>query len=384
VSQVHPFLASNGKLQTSTNDLIQVVKIADKIVERNDSTTSTTTTVRIPILARRYRAQAIRLQRYTAKHRALPSKLPQLESQSSLTEDLVDWVVPKPASEKLQGTEWHCSTTASPSTRYSPDWVNIDTCTTKDTLMSAEDEAARAMLLPSAPDHEGDIANASDARTNEDSALQAHKKDNSKTAAEKAGIEYSTLDMMSGKSDVTTSIHSNHSRLKRKPEPATSRDDESVKEQIGAAFLDLVPFDTHNRGFKMAGKPIYRSRYLPDASGCRSCPASPVVQHFELEPLVSPDRPATAPSTDINAEQSRLQLKLLFQTYVNLVNTAQPTTAGVESPAEATPPQLLPEVCKRTASRSAPEVLASSKSSSSTDPVKPLSAQAKRRAAHAR
>ncbi|CAN9218261.1 unnamed protein product [Alternaria alternata] len=71
------------------------------------------TTVGVPMVARRYRATSIDIQRHTEKHRSLPSELPYLKSQPSLIDDLAGYVLPSAVSDKLPSREWTASPTLS-------------------------------------------------------------------------------------------------------------------------------------------------------------------------------------------------------------------------------------------------------------------------------
>ncbi|KAF1936081.1 hypothetical protein EJ02DRAFT_388009, partial [Clathrospora elynae] len=90
-------------------------------IERNDSTMSTTATVSVPMVARRCRASSIDITRQSDKHRSLPSELPHLQSQSSLIDDLMDYVLPGATSERLPSRECADSSTLSvPSISVTP------------------------------------------------------------------------------------------------------------------------------------------------------------------------------------------------------------------------------------------------------------------------
>jgi len=78
----------------------------DATIERTDSTLSTQAMVSVPMVARWYRATSIDIQRHSEKHRSLPSELPHLKSQPSLIDDLADYVMPSAASERLPSREW--------------------------------------------------------------------------------------------------------------------------------------------------------------------------------------------------------------------------------------------------------------------------------------
>jgi hypothetical protein len=99
--------------------------LPEKTVERNDSTTSTIAVIDVPRLARRFHANHVYIRRQPDRHQSLPSELPYLQSQTLLTDDLADWIVPASAqSEKLKSTEWDSPTgLSSPSTAIVPSSV---------------------------------------------------------------------------------------------------------------------------------------------------------------------------------------------------------------------------------------------------------------------
>jgi hypothetical protein len=79
--------------------------VAEKTIERNDSTMSTTAVVSVPQVARRYHANPIYIHKHTDRRTSMPSVLPHVRSQSSLTEDLAAWMTTV-HSEKLGSAEW--------------------------------------------------------------------------------------------------------------------------------------------------------------------------------------------------------------------------------------------------------------------------------------
>lgn len=102
-----------SRSRTSVDVATTSAKVADTTIERNDSTLSTQATVSVPMVARRYRATSIDIQRHTEKHSSLPSELPYLKSQPSLIDDLAGYVLPSAASERLPSREWTTSPTLS-------------------------------------------------------------------------------------------------------------------------------------------------------------------------------------------------------------------------------------------------------------------------------
>ncbi|KAH8731913.1 hypothetical protein GQ44DRAFT_766958 [Phaeosphaeriaceae sp. PMI808] len=92
---------------TSIDTTQSLPTLKEKIIERNDSTTSTTAVVTVPQVAKRYEVNPIYIRKSPDRHRSLPSELPRLQSQSSLTQDLADWMMPPDSqSEKLGSVEW--------------------------------------------------------------------------------------------------------------------------------------------------------------------------------------------------------------------------------------------------------------------------------------
>ncbi|KAF7568168.1 hypothetical protein PtrM4_127810 [Pyrenophora tritici-repentis] len=111
-SDYFPSTANRERLSGASIDVIpSSTTVDDTTLERSDSTLSAQATVSTPMLARRYRATSVHIQRPTEKHRSLPSKLPHLKSQPSLIDDLVGYVVPNKEIVQIPDREW----TASPS-----------------------------------------------------------------------------------------------------------------------------------------------------------------------------------------------------------------------------------------------------------------------------
>ncbi|KAH7079500.1 hypothetical protein FB567DRAFT_606759, partial [Paraphoma chrysanthemicola] len=96
--------------RTSIDVLQPLPTLDEKTVERNDSTTSTSGVVAVSQVGKRYSPTPVFIRRHVGRHRSLPSELPHVQSQSSLTEDLADWadwMLPAGVqSEQLKSTEW--------------------------------------------------------------------------------------------------------------------------------------------------------------------------------------------------------------------------------------------------------------------------------------
>jgi hypothetical protein len=99
--------SSGAKSRRSSDSMNLLPVLAGNILERNDSTTSTAAVVLEPQMAKRYQANPVYIRKQSDRHRSLSSKLPHLQNQSSLTEDLADWMTPPGAqNEQLESVEW--------------------------------------------------------------------------------------------------------------------------------------------------------------------------------------------------------------------------------------------------------------------------------------
>jgi hypothetical protein len=92
----------------SKQGFVQALPIlAENTIERSDSTMSTTAIMTVPQVAKRYHANPIYIRKHPDRYRSLPTELPHVQSQSSLTEDLADWMMlPRIQSEKIPSHEW--------------------------------------------------------------------------------------------------------------------------------------------------------------------------------------------------------------------------------------------------------------------------------------
>ena len=67
----------------------------------------------MPMLARRYQATSVDIHRHPDRHRSLPSELPHLKSQPSLIDDLAGYVIPNTGNAQLSHREWTTSPSSS-------------------------------------------------------------------------------------------------------------------------------------------------------------------------------------------------------------------------------------------------------------------------------
>ncbi|KAF2626566.1 hypothetical protein BU25DRAFT_449153 [Macroventuria anomochaeta] len=90
--------------------------VVDRIIERTQSIASTTASIKMPVLAKRYRPRPVHVQRPHLRHHSLPSELPLYQGQSSLVDDLREWIVQTAASDQFTGTTLTRSPTVSSTT----------------------------------------------------------------------------------------------------------------------------------------------------------------------------------------------------------------------------------------------------------------------------
>lgn len=90
--------------------------VVDKIIERTQSIASTTASIKMPVLAKRYRPRHVNVQKPHLRYHSLPSKLPPYQSQPSLEDDLRDWMVQTAVSDHFPETDLTRSPTVSSTT----------------------------------------------------------------------------------------------------------------------------------------------------------------------------------------------------------------------------------------------------------------------------
>jgi len=334
--------------RTSIDIIAPLPTVDEKTVERNDSTTSTTAVVTVPQVARRYHPNHVYIRRQPGKHRSLPSELPHVQSQSLLTDDLADWMTPPSAqSEKLKSTEW--STTSglsSPSMSVAscPAVAQASSDTlTNDTSLTGKQHEEDSNIMPGpmsaiTPEEEPDNSQDSDDKAQESNEISSPN-----------SIRSGIVDQ-----DSAASIRSHSSSIIRKPVPATARLHPSISVTTLATASD-------------ASSPPDENATLPVVSPSNST----------SRPLLS----SITSSVD-DAELSILQKRMLSQSYVETSDASTPIEV-----ADKVTTQASPEPTTLTAETPSPkpeekEVVPQAPSPSVS--TKPMSAQAKRRAAHQR
>lgn len=105
--QTELYQAYHSSMRRSSDFAQSLPTLNEKTIERNDSTTSTTAIVTAPQVAKRYHANPIYIRKSRDRHRSLPSTLPHVHSHSSLTDDLADYMVHlSPQSDQIPSVEW--------------------------------------------------------------------------------------------------------------------------------------------------------------------------------------------------------------------------------------------------------------------------------------
>ncbi|KAF1928222.1 uncharacterized protein M421DRAFT_391868 [Didymella exigua CBS 183.55] len=142
---------------------------SQSIIERTQSIASTTASIRIPVLAKRYRPRPVDIQKLHLTHHSFPSNMPPYQSQPSLEDDLRDWMIQTAASDhppemELIRSPTISSTTGSIASRHEmmqvlasisnieevdPGLASSDSVTQGYSIV--EDDAINCPLPPSAP-----------------------------------------------------------------------------------------------------------------------------------------------------------------------------------------------------------------------------------------
>ncbi|KAF2827015.1 hypothetical protein CC86DRAFT_455585 [Ophiobolus disseminans] len=328
--------------RTSTDFVAPLPTVDEKIVERNDSTTSTTAVVTMPQVARRYYPNHVYIRKQPGKHRSLPSELPHLQSQSLLTDDLANWMVPPSAqSDKLKSIEWD-----TPSGFSSPS-ISIASCPVAAQVQPVESYTDSPMLENQYEEVSGITSEpGSMIVPNEEDHTSQHVNDELQIPSNASSVE--SVQSGTGERDYAVSVRSYASSLARKPVPVTARIHSSISFITKDATLPTEEEDVLS---------------VAPSSEC-----------------TSPPLPSTSTPTADDTELSQLQQKLLQQAYVQVGN-ASDSTETEEVVATKTPEPTTTELALLSPSSQDKEIVPDV---TSPPTAKPMSAQAKRRAAHQR
>jgi hypothetical protein len=268
--------------------------VAEKTIERNDSTMSTTAVVSVPQVARRYHANPIYIHKHTDRRTSMPSVLPHVRSQSSLTEDLAAWMTTV-HSEKLGSAEWDAgSGVSSPS-------ISVVSCPA---IMPALVYTEHAHDDVTGSAQNGDLAaNVTEQRRDANPFIQN-------------GIALAK--------DTTTSSRDNIPASLRTPR------DEAINTRSCAASIHSTSSSIISR------KPLPPTATTPP--WIQTTPPTPILSSRFVDTTVytpyRPSPPVSPPETIHDTELSLLQQNMLHQTYVPAIEmpaalVPQETTASI-------------------------------------------------------
>ncbi|KAH7413739.1 hypothetical protein DE146DRAFT_601099 [Phaeosphaeria sp. MPI-PUGE-AT-0046c] len=141
------YQAYHPSMRQSSDVAQPLPTLAEKTIERNDSTTSTTAIVSVSQVAKRCHANPVYIRKGRDRHRSLPASLPHVQSHSSLTDDLADYMTHlSPQGDQVPSVECHANLdTTSPSISF----VSSPAATTQASMppiearaLSRDDEAS--------------------------------------------------------------------------------------------------------------------------------------------------------------------------------------------------------------------------------------------------
>jgi hypothetical protein len=191
----------------------RMATLPERTIERNDSATSTTAVVGVSRLARRHHPNQVYIYRPSDRHHSLPSKLPDIQSQSSLTEDLADWMVSLSAqNDKLESAEWNSSSCLS-----SP---SISVVSSPNIAQEPSKESQHVE-----PRHSNHVK-ISDAKCDDEPPGRPEVSKDPQATEDTSTPELTPTIIR--EQDGATSMRSHTSSIARKPLPATARVDPSV------------------------------------------------------------------------------------------------------------------------------------------------------------
>jgi len=416
--QSHETATPGGRPPTSSDFIRPMPTLTEKTVERNDSTTSTTAVISVPHVARRLRANHVDIRRHPDKHRSLPSQLPYLQSQTLLTDDLADWIVPASAqSERVKSTEWNSPTgLSSPSASIVPssEATQEPTETIKETTSIEDNNPATPAINLSSP-IATDVQNATDVRlSNTDKGtpdtaaptptISIH--DNYELVEKPSNEQQTPVTIETGQPlpELSTaidrhyaaSIRSHASRIVRKPLPATARICQSIGDMRSTQANACSPTQITPVTFAQssdAGRDIAKNSVTTDIEGT-------TVSTSTDEPAAADANMSQHDGVQSGKETAHInagQKQPAQESTVSLVSSSEGTYPGCQymanhetpsfvliDPAEST--TTLDHIAIPETSSIAPTPTESPRPENSDAPItiKPMSVQAKRRAAHQR
>ncbi|KAF2851972.1 hypothetical protein T440DRAFT_48642 [Plenodomus tracheiphilus IPT5] len=329
-------------------------------LQRNDATTSTLTAITTPMIGRRYRACAVDVYPQPDKHRSFPSELPRLRHQSSLMKDLVSYVLPSTASETLPNKEW----TSSP-VLISPT-LSVTACS---------DIPEKETSPPTRDD--GDIM------AREYPLQLTNNSEEFFLATQNADAPYVGMNIYAQSSlrrqihpSYDPKLHSSHSPDKRRPSLGTTRVDRSMSLPTSPAVQFPTYSNSHPERILIYNEDVTLSKLQ------RVLPKEHYTEHFGASSEEA--TPIPTPRTDpINTAGTSVLMGVSQAQKARDIDSPELIT-GVEAPTTSFKTPSSSEISQGSASSF---ITASARSAESIHPTcssNSTSAQAKRRAAHAR
>jgi hypothetical protein len=431
--------ASGHRPHNSLDFVHSLPTLSEKTMTQNDSTTSTTDVIAIPRIAKRYRANPVRIR---IRHQSLPAELPHLKSQPSLAEDLAEWMSTSAQSEDAESKEWDAysalsspavSVVSSPAVTQAVENNSVNTARHDDDVVAPVQKTDTEDVDTVVSRH-----TSSSSRHNDQLFLSRQPRSEVEPRIEKSNRSVQAVLRRSGDQGRTVSVRSTSNSIIRKPLPKSASlalisIPNTVSPNESSPLVDVESTTTSS--------PQDSSQETPAAlNGAKNAhrSSSLVASPHDLR-TPSSLVPSKAASIAVDAELSELQQNLPRQSYVEDCDTApgadlalernigteHDTTTGdnqervmekkhaqaheakpeeaVESRRDARPEQRvekkpenlgenegksikLPECETSQMSRSSSSRSRAGESAPDTPPIvpKPMSAQAKRRAAHQR
>lgn len=187
--------------------------LSETTIERNISTASTIAVVSVPRIAKRYVPNPIYIRKSVDKHRSLPTELPHVQSQSSLTEDLADWMdTSRVQSEKLQSAGWDTSSVVGSSS------MSVVSCPVVSTMPLQHSEVRQKALEQRREAEEASISTPDSTNNDAKSSMQQI------TSQDSTGLpQFLPRQRSASSHDRAASIRSTSSTVSRKPLSPTAK-----------------------------------------------------------------------------------------------------------------------------------------------------------------
>lgn len=360
---IRSFLPPDMRTRESIDVDGSLSTLTEATIERNDSTKSMTTTVTKPLVAKRYRARAVNLQNQRRRHISLPSQLPLPQSQSSLSDDLANWVLPSTTHEQISNNERKGSPVLSSPTTSVASGSAVAQVPTRDSGVISNLNSNTAESTPKSSSDELQTENQNSSSPLNYDENEPNHQDIPEYGFQTESVSFASPGTMPHNPSRTPSTQSSSSILQRKPLPTTLIDTRSTVALTEAALTRFTSLQIQHTRSGSESSPEYASRQASLVSSSRSPPLSSVLSSHD-------------------AELSLIQQRMLAQNY-----TEQSNFPISSSPEEQMVPISLQSIPEHSAQR---HTLSEGITSTPSDSVvslgapKLMSAQAKRQAAQRR